>query len=808
MTDLTNQSIGRYHILEQLGQGGMATVYKAYDTRLEREVAVKVIRKEAFPPEQLERIFKRFEREAKVLAHMVHPNIVKIYDTGEYSGSPFLVMEYLPGKTLKDQMNRPIDYRQAARLLAPIAQALHYAHQRGILHRDVKPSNILLMEDKTPILTDFGIAKLLEGEEGHTLTGTGIGVGTPEYMAPEQGLGKEVDGRADMYGLGVVLYEMVTGRKPYEAETPLAVLLKQVNDPLPRPKQFIPDLPDEVERVIFKALAKKPEDRYETMAVFAAALEGLVHVQPVSAPLPQPIEQKLKQGTPPPEPLPHQVHAQPAEPETVDMQAFQIDEKYTIRKGKQPRKLRPVYIGLGALFLIISVFLFFDKSKNEVPSSLVKSATSSTTVEPVETVTTMELTPTELPVKSTPTKTPVKGTPTVRPVQLTPTEMPLDNMWVPIKQYTLTGHTDRVSSVAFSPDGSTLASGSLNGEIILWDPKKGEMLHTLAGHTTGINSVTFSPDGSTLASGAWDTEIILWDVKSREILHTLTGHTGEINSLAFSPDGSTLASGAWDTEIIMWDVKSGKKVLRFAGHTSGIHSVAFSPDGSTLASGSYDSTVILWDATSGQKKQTLAGHIGSVYDVAFSPDGSTLASGSRDKTIILWDARSGEKLRTLTGHTVSVTSVAFSPDGSTLASGSLDNTVILWDVKSGQILHTLTGHKSSVFSVAFSPDGSTLASGSDDDTVRLWDAKSGEMLKTLTGHTSYVWSVAFSPDGSTLASGSDDNTVILWDASSGEMLHTITGHRLEVNSVAFSPDGSTLASGSTDWMVNLWDLKQ
>jgi formylglycine-generating enzyme required for sulfatase activity/tRNA A-37 threonylcarbamoyl transferase component Bud32 len=276
MPNLIGQSIGRYHILEQLGQGGMATVYRAYDTRLERPVAIKVIRREAFPPEQLERTLKRFEREAKALARLSHPNIVKVHDFGEYEGSPYVVMEYLPGGTLKGRMGQAIPWQEAAKLLIPVAQALHYAHQRGILHRDIKPSNILIAGTGEPMLTDFGIAKIIDTQETHTLTGTGVGIGTPEYMAPEQGLGQETDARADLYSLGIIFYELVTGRKPYTADTPMAVVIKHVNEPLPNPRLFSPDLPENVERMLLKALAKLPENRYPDMDAFAAALETLL----------------------------------------------------------------------------------------------------------------------------------------------------------------------------------------------------------------------------------------------------------------------------------------------------------------------------------------------------------------------------------------------------------------------------------------------------------------------------------------------------------------------------------------------------
>jgi eukaryotic-like serine/threonine-protein kinase len=279
LTDISGGSIGRYHLLEPLGQGGMAVVYRAYDTRLEREVALKLIRMEAFPPEVYDRILARFEREAKALAKMAHPHIVRVFDYGEYESAPYLVMELLEGGTLKQSLSGRLPVGAAAGLLAPVADALAYAHRRGILHRDVKPSNILLTEEGQVVLTDFGIAKLLAGEGERTLTGTGMGIGTPEYMAPEQGLGREVDGRADVYALGVMLFELLTGRKPYTADTPMAVILKQVNDPLPRPRDLVPDLPPDVERVLLKALAKKPEDRYEDMEAFAVVLKRLAALE-------------------------------------------------------------------------------------------------------------------------------------------------------------------------------------------------------------------------------------------------------------------------------------------------------------------------------------------------------------------------------------------------------------------------------------------------------------------------------------------------------------------------------------------------
>jgi len=282
MAELSGHSIGRYQLITRLGEGGMATVYKALDTRLEREVAVKLIRREAFSSEVVGLVLKRFDREAKALARLSHPNIVNIYDYGEHDGSPYLVMQYVAGGTLRQKIGRPIAYSKAVELLLPVARALEYAHERDILHRDVKPGNILLGQRGEPLLSDFGIAKLMESHEVGTLTGTNVGVGTPEYMAPEQGMGQTVDGRADIYALGIIFYELLTGHKPFTADTPMAVILKHVIEPLPSPRQFAPDLPSRVEAVLNTALAKKPEGRYANMTALIGALEELDKAPPVA----------------------------------------------------------------------------------------------------------------------------------------------------------------------------------------------------------------------------------------------------------------------------------------------------------------------------------------------------------------------------------------------------------------------------------------------------------------------------------------------------------------------------------------------
>ena len=385
-----------------------------------------------------------------------------------------------------------------------------------------------------------------------------------------------------------------------------------------------------------------------------------------------------------------------------------------------------------------------------------------------------------------------------------------------------TGHSFVVNSVAFSPDGRTLASGSTDTTIKLWEVTSGRELRTLARHSQEVTSVTFSPDGRTLASGSSDQTVKLWDVASGRELRALAGHSQGVTSVAFSPDGRTLASGSQDETVKLWDVASGRELrtLAWRNHRR-IHSVAFSPDGRILASGGSDSTIKFSDVPSGRELRTLSHRLGPLGSVAFSPDGGILAVGflawqgpSLGVPIKLWDVASGRELRTLSGHTDQVTSVAFSPDGHTLASGSWDETVKLWDVASGRELRTLAWHthKRQIYSVAFSPDGRILASGGSDTTIKLCDVPCGGELRTLSGHTGWVRSVAFSPDGRTLAAGSADGrwevrggTVKLWDVAAGHEPRTLPV-RADVGSVAFSPDGRTLAAGTEYARISLWDV--
>jgi WD40 repeat protein len=366
------------------------------------------------------------------------------------------------------------------------------------------------------------------------------------------------------------------------------------------------------------------------------------------------------------------------------------------------------------------------------------------------------------------------------------------------------GHIFSVSSVAYSPDGRFVVSGSADSSVKIWDLETGRELWTLPEHEAAVKSVAYSPDGRRIVSGAADYAIKLWDVETGEELKSLNGHSNVVNSVAYSPDGRFVVSGSADRTVKVWNVETGRNERTFYGHSLWVNAVCYSPDGRVIASASRDGTVQLWDVEKGELQRSLSGHSGEVAALGFSPDSRFVASGSSDSSIILWDLREGGKARTLLGHEGVVRTLAFSPDGRHIASASsMDATIRIWDAGTGRQINSfgMVG----VESLSYSPDGRRIASGSMDNAIRLWEAETGEAILTLAGRSSWARSVAHSPDGAHIAMGSTDRTVHVWEAGTGREILTLAGHSATVRSVAYSPDGKRILSGAADSSVRVWD---
>jgi eukaryotic-like serine/threonine-protein kinase len=852
----SNRMVAHFQLQSRLGQGAFGEVWKARDTKLDRIVAIKMPRRTKLSEPEVQ----QFLREARTAAQLRHPNIVTVHEVGRDNGQLYIASEFIDGASL-DQwvLARPLSVRETVLLCQQIAQGLHHAHEAGVVHRDLKPQNIIMDISGVPHLADFGLAKRDAGEI--TMTHDGAILGTPAYMPPEQARGDahRADRRSDVYSLGVVLFYLLTGEHPFRGQRQMLIVQILTEDP-PQLRKLNANLPRDLETICLKCLEKEPARRYPSAAALSADLQRWLTGFPIEA---RPLGRLARswrwcRRNP-------SIAGLSAAVMTVLLIGTCVSLFFALQSARRNRLLaaQSALATLGAqqaqasealarweteranfkteearrlLYVAHINALQGHWNANQVEAMLEILARYAPDAPDADLRNfewdywyrlthgyTRELTVDRRGLWS------VAVSPDGTQIAAGGGE-PFIKVWDMVNgnnrfllESTLPGAS--VKGIAFSPDGRWVAAACCNsnlqeGELVVWDTTSGAEKIVLPGNGTGANCVAFSPDSQYLAAGYADASVILFDAIAGTEVQQLQGHTEMVNGIAFSPDGLRLASAAgyFDSpgEIKIWEVPGGEEQFTLTGHKDPVFCVTFSPDGTTLASASGDyrkrGEVKLWDSLTGQESRTLSGHSNLVRHVTFSPDGNQLATCSWDQTIIVWDTASGELRSILKGHTANVNCVVFSPDGSQLLSASFDNTVKSWNPHQTpeSAVIELTDR---VNCVAFSPDGTLLACGKDDHSVELRDAEHGHLQAVLAGHAGKVNSLAFSPDGQRLVVASDDldfqGDVKIWDTQHGTELFRLQGSG-GIQSVAISPDGSRLlsiAGGDPEsrHLLKLWD---
>jgi WD40 repeat protein len=825
--------LGHYEVIEMVGRGGMGLVLKAFDPTLQRVVAIKVVAAQLASNASAR---KRFVREAQAAAAVRNEHVIDIHAVEGDSERPFLVMEYVSGMSLQERLERtgPLAVKEVLRIGIQTAAGLAAAHAQGLVHRDVKPANILLENGVERVkLTDFGLARAVDDA---SLTQSGVVAGTPQYMAPEQARGEAVDHRADLFSLGSVLYALCAGHAPFRASGTLAVL-KRVCEDTPRHIQEInPDVPDWLAAIIARLHAKGPAERFQSAAEVAEVLsKHLAHLQQAGG------EWRVTSGPPttrhPPPATRHRngrrwlvaaavlavllgglalteasgvtrVAATVVcifTPEgTLVVEADDPNVKVTVEgdgglvisdAGTQELRLRPGSYRLQA-----------SKDGKPIRTEVVTISRGEKRVVRVslEAGGRAELRPAFV-------FTPPPPGPLDR---LDPAGIPAEERfgWQPQELVAVLGeHRQRdwapITSVAWSIDGKRIASSGWDYAIRVRDADTMRERAVLRGHTREVQSVALSRDGRHLLSGGWDETVRWWDVETGQELRRLGGH-GQVEIVALSPDGRRALSGHHDRTVRLWDLDTGAELRSFEGHTDSVGGVAFSGDGRRAISGGFDHTVRLWDVESGQQLHRLEGHTGQVRAVAFSPDGRLALSGNiygtkdnhdyppSDCDLRLWDVETGRELRRFQGHASLVEGVTFSPDNQHALSCSWDGALRWWDVATGKELRRFQGNAGPLTCLALSPNGRRAVSGGWDGCLRLWDVASGKELPPVTGPTGVTCQVAFSPGGSHVLAAGGDKIVRFWDLAQLKEARRFEGHTDPVISVALSPDGRRALSAS------------
>jgi WD40 repeat protein/serine/threonine protein kinase len=838
-------SMPGFEIVDVLGRGGMGVVYKARQLRPQRLVALKMIRSGSHATaEQL----ARFWREAELIARLQHPNIVQIYEVGEHEGQPFFAMELVEGGTLADYTHGfPQPAREAARLVESLAAAIHVAHGRGIIHRDLKPSNVLLVASERPNavwvqkesretdrfepkITDFGLAKRLDDESGQTRSGELLG--TPSYMAPEQAMAASLSApshggdatilgpETDVYALGAILYELLTGRPPFKAASPIDTVLQVLHEDPIHPSRLQPKVPRDLETICMKCLGKSRTKRYRTAAELAADIRRFLANEPILARPPSSFDQ-LRKFTQRNQPMvvgfvgvvatlvvgvvsttlfalregglrqAAERSAQEARSaqETAERQAYQA------RIAAAISALRDHDVATAAKQLEAAPAPLRNwewrhlSSRLDDSRSVIRPAVSPTSMMLADASHFVVLTPDHQVRSHNTSDGSLFGTLADDVGMLERIAETTEGVWF------------WVASTTKEPRIMKLRHNDSTWERMEW-PIAGGML------TWRILAISPNEKSAAVRDYGGEAEIALFsvfDLSNGQRIFRGEGHTERINWLSFSPDGQRVATASEDRTVRVWNVATGATTAEMRGHMDKVVMVSFSPDGTRVLSASADGTIRQWDAATGAQLHSLRGHRDAVITAVYSPDGLWVVSGGQDTTIRVWHASTGEAAGVLTGHSGAIKHVAISEDGRQIASTSKDGSVRLWDTGEQSDRHVLRGHTNYVYPVAFSPDGRWIVSGSWDRTVRLWDATTHETVRTFGPHETQVMSLTFTPDGSKLITGTHrDGRICVWNVENGELQSEWSGHGASTSVVAVSPDGSLLAS--VEDSIRLWDL--
>jgi WD40 repeat protein len=761
-----------------------------------------------------QQVVARFEAERQALALMDHPNIAKVLDGGATdTGRPYFVMELVQGVPITefcDKNRLPVEAR--IKLFIQVCQAIQSAHQKGIIHRDIKPTNILVTLNAgvaVPMVIDFGVAKATQQKltEKTVFTNYATMIGTPAYMSPEQAEMSrlDVDTRSDIYGLGVLLYELLTGTTPFPEkrlrsasyqETQRIILEEEPERPSTRLRQtktigksgvqlttshYL--LATDLDWIVMKCLEKDRARRYETANGLTADLKRHLDNEPVVARPPSNLYRFRK---------------------------LVRRNKLSFAAGAAVAAALMIGFGVATWMYLKERVARQQAVAAQKEAQQAKEKQESMRIEAEHQLYIAKM---NLAQQAWEQNNVGQLGQLLKDTQDSPYRGFEWYFWQPLTRLaskTLRGHLAGVFSAAFSPDGRRIVTGSRDGTAKVWDAESGNELMTLKGHSDGVEAVAFSPDGQRIATGSWDGTAKVWDAATGHQLATLYGHDDQVWSVAYSPDAKRIVTGSADSTAKVWDAASGRNLFTLNEHKGPIFSVAFSPDSQRIVTGSQDTTAKVWDAASGKPLLTLKGHRLSIFSVAFSPDGRRIVTGSEDRTARVWDAVSGTNLLTLADD--AIWSVAFSPDGQRIVTGSRDQTAKVWEAASGKPLFTFKGHGGQVWSVAFSPDGQRIVTGSYDQTAKLWDATNGLPADkpegnrlTLRGHREGILSVAFSPDGHRIVTGSYDRTAKVCETTSGNEIFALKGHSKGINSVAFSPDGRRIVTSSDDRTAKVWD---